>query len=225
MAFRLPPAILQKVLRFSAIKHEGGKFFLWEIPCFISELYTFVYLQRLLEDKLGQKGAHSILYNMGFLQAIKGIKMITERFGYAKSISDKDKLLEFNSGQGELVGTGRIKLVRKDYKKSIFISRISSPIAEEYKKFFGIQKNSIDCFLRGLAAGAFEGIIGKKMFSVETQCLATGKSYCEFVTKPMKSWSKEDCLFRIQSINEEKNMKELGAKIEPYIMSKEAFRF
>jgi predicted hydrocarbon binding protein len=219
MAFKPPPAILQRVMKFKAIQHKNGKFLLWDIPCFISELYTFIYEQRLLEDELGINKTASIFYNMGQIQVEKSAKMITERFGYAKTITERSKLADFNIGQSEMVGLGQFKFIRKDFDNGFFIVRGKSPIAEEYRRFFGIQKNHVDYLIRGMVGGMGNWLMGKKCLCVESQCLATGKQYCEFLIKPVEKWDKEDPLYKSQPIEKVKNMKELGARIEPYIFS------
>ena len=89
---------MQRVLRFKAIQHREGGVFLWGIPCFISQLYVYVYLQRLLEEEMGFQKTASILYNLGYFQAKEGMKMISERFGYAKTIPDKKKLNPLKTG-------------------------------------------------------------------------------------------------------------------------------
>ncbi len=219
MVFKPPPAILQRVMKFKAMQHKDGKFLLWGIPSIISEMYTFVYLQRLLENELGNKKAASILYSMGYLQAENGIRMVSDRFGYAKTIKDKRKLMEFNTGQCEMVGMGSVKCIMTDFKNEIFIIRGESTVAHEYKRFFGIQKNQVDHILRGAIGALVDLLINKKCLCVETKCLATGKQYCEFLVKPLDKWDNKDPLFKSQQIERVKNMKELGAKIEPYLAS------
>ncbi len=220
MAFKPPPAILQRVMKFKAIKHKEGKFLLWDIPCFISELYTFIYLQRLLEKELGVKKTADILYSMGYLQAEKGIKMVTDRFGYAKTISDKKKLMEFNLGQSEMVGMGQFEIIRLDFEDEILIIKGNPPAAHEYKRFFGTQKNPVDYFVRGSLGATGKLSFNKRCLCVETMCTAMGKQYCEFMVKPIDKWDKNDPIYKSQSIDRIRSMKDLGAKIEPYIISK-----
>jgi len=219
MAFRSPPAIVQRVLRFKAIQHREGGVFLWGIPCFISQLYIYVYLQRLLEEEMGARKTASILYHLGYFQAKEGMRMVSERFGYAKSMPDKKKLMEFNMGQTEMVGLGSFKCVRMDPGEGIFIFRGKSTIAGEYKRFFGIQKHPLDHILRGMGSIMAEMFTNKKCFCAETQCIAQGKQYCEFMVKPADKWDRNDPLYKTQKIDPVKSMKELGAKIEPYIIS------
>jgi predicted hydrocarbon binding protein len=218
MSLNLPPPILQKVAKFKAMQHKDGKFLIWGVPCFISELYVFIYLYKLLEDKYGYKEASSILYSMGYLQAQQGILMVNKRFGYAKTIQDKSKLLDFNMGQSEMVGAGKFEWLRKDFTQNTFIVKASSSFADEYKRFFSGQKNPVDHYARGELAALVTSVVEKECICVETRCMALGNSYCEFLIKPIESWKKDYIeLLKNQEISKLKTMKELGAKIEPYI--------
>jgi predicted hydrocarbon binding protein len=220
MALKLPsrpPKILEKAIRFNAMQWKDGKFLLWNVPGMLSQLYVVAYQQRLMENQFGPKKTASILYNAGELQGQQGTKIITEKFGYAKTIMDKRKLFEFNVGQGEIVGMGAFKVAIFDTDKNIFIITGDSTLAIEYSKFFGQQKEPIDHFLRGVMAGLMEVLIDKKMFCYETKCIAKGNTICEFIIKPMEMINKEDPTIREQLIEELPDMKGLGAKKEPYL--------
>jgi predicted hydrocarbon binding protein len=218
MAFRPPPAILQRVMRLKAINHKDGKFLLWGIPCFISQLYAYVYLYKLIESRSGKKESMSLNYSLGKLQGKQGFRMISKRFGYAETMHDKKMMLEFNSGQAELVGIGSLEWLKMDFDANHFILRVKSPIAEEYKRFFGLQKEPVDHFIRGEMTAYIEEISKKKIFTVETVCSAMGKPYCEFVSKPVEDWNKKDPMVKKQWVDDIPDMKKLGAKIEPYLV-------
>jgi hypothetical protein len=218
MAFKPPPEILQRVMRMKAIKIENGQFSLWGIPGTINTFFSVAYFQRLLEDRIGLPQAHNIFYSMGYLQAENGTEMVMKRFGYADSIPDRKKLMEFNSGQAEMTGLGQIEFVREDFKNNIFILKVSSGFAREYKRVFGMQKYCVDAYLRGSIDGGISPVVGTEMFTVETQCIVQGKPYCEFLMKPLKSWEKSDKFFKAQYVKREKTLKELGAKIESNVM-------
>ncbi|MFH1249201.1 MAG: V4R domain-containing protein [archaeon] len=216
MFFNEPSPLLQRVIRLKAIKHKDGKLTLWNIPGLLSALYVTVYQQRLME-KLHAKEAANILYNLGRFQAIQGFRMTAKHFGYAKSIESKRRLLEFNTGQSEIVGTGKYKWIKMDFEKNLFLVVGKSTLAEEYKRFFGIQKMPVDHFMRGQGAGYIEELTGKKMLCVETKCIAMGHEYCEFVIKQFGEWDKKDRLVKEQIFTQLPDMKNLGAKMEPYL--------
>jgi hypothetical protein len=216
MAFRPPPAIVQRVMRFKAIKHEDGKFLIFGNPAFIDPIYVQVYYHKLVEKKCGDE-ANRIRYYTAKLQAMIGTKIINERFGYAKTIPDKEKLTEFNQGQPEIMGLGQFQRVRMDFKNNLFIYSGRSPYAEEYKRFFGPQKGPVDYWLMGMWAGAFEAITNKKMLCIEKRCVAAGSKTCEFVIKPVKDWEKSELKKYEFLLKEAESMEELGGKMPPYI--------
>lgn len=216
MSFKPPPAIVQKVMRFKAIKHENGKFLIFGNPAFIDPIYIQVYYHKLIE-KISPEKANSIRYYTGKLQSTIGTKIINERFGYAKTITEKEKLTTFNQGQTELVGLGQYERVKLDFKNNIFIYRGKSPFAEEYKRFFGQQDNPVDYWIMGMWAGAFEEITGEKMLCIEKRCIAARSQFCEFVIKPVRKWEKSELKDYEFLLKEEKSMKELGGKMNPYI--------
>lgn len=206
-------------MAFRSLQYKKGKLLLWSIPAILTPVYSNVFLQRLMEKELGTKKTQSIFYALGNFQSKQTFQMISERFGYAKSVNDKKKLLIFNTGQAEMAGLGIWEWIKIDLDNNILIAKGKSSFAEEYKKFFGLSP-PVDYIMRGHANAFAEETTGKKMFTVETMCIANGKPYCEIVCKPIESWDKNDALFKEQSIEEmPSDIKELGAKIEPYIIA------
>lgn len=220
-AFRPPPAILQRVLAFKALQHKEGKVLLWGIPGVLSPVYSNVFLQRLMEKELGIKKTQSIFYILGNFHSRQTFKMISERFGYAQSIPDKKKLMIFQAGQAEMAGLGPWEWIRIDLDNVFFVAKGSSAFAEEYKRFFGVQNNPVDYIMRGHVNAFAETATNKKLFSVETRCIASGQPYCEIVTKPIEKWDKNDPLFKSQLVEDlPSDIKKLGAKIQPYLALK-----
>jgi predicted hydrocarbon binding protein len=220
MRFKAPPQLLERVLRFRAIQHKEGRVTLWGIPATINQSYSNVYLQKLIEKKYGAKECTNIFYSLGVFQGRAAFKMISDRFGYAKTFQDKKKLLKFELGQGIVTGHGIFNWIRMDFNKNVFISKGISPHAEEYKRFFGIQKNPVDHFLRGVGSAYIEEVIGKGTFCVESKCIARGDKYCEFMIKSLESWDRSDSKFKSQFVEKPLGMKELGSKIDSYIILK-----
>ena len=196
MASKAAPAILQKTLTKQHLNFKDGRVYLWGNPCFIDPVLIQVYYSRLIQKKCGEKEANRIRYYTAKLQALAGNKITNKRFGYAKTISDKKKLFLFNCGQAELLGLGKFEWIRLDFDKELFVCNTISPFAEAYKNFYGIQNQAVDLWLMGSWAGALEYILGKKMFTVESSCIAKGDKYCQFISRPIKRWEKNDSLYR-----------------------------
>lgn len=218
MAVKTTPGILEKTKRFKEIRHEGGKFLIWGNPAFIDPIYLQLYYHKLVENACGND-ANRIRYYVAKTQAIIGSRIISERFGYAKTIPDKKRLMDFLRGQTDILGLGHFENVRVDFKNNLFIYKTRSPYAEEYKRFFGFQKHPVDYWLMGMWAGAFENLINRKMLCLEINCIAAKSHWCEFVIKPVESWDKKSPEFKHNKflLKETKTLEELGAKIPPYL--------
>ena len=160
MVFNPPSALMQKVARFKALEHKDGKVLLWGVPCSVDPIYLQIYMYKLIINNSSNEIANSIRYHT----AIEGMKIVNERFGYAETIQDKKKLLEFNTGQTEVLGLGKFEIIKMDFENKLFIVKtIKSPFAEEYKRFFGIQKKAVDYWVMGMWTGAIETLVDTEM--------------------------------------------------------------
>lgn len=184
-------ALLEKVIRFKSIQHKDGKLLLWGIPGTLSPLYTSTFFLGLINSQLGKEQTAELFFNLGYYQGKETFKIISQKFGFAKTFNDQKKLLEFNTQQAPVVGNGIYKWVRMDFESKHFIVVGNSPFAEEYKKMFGISNSPIDYFMAGQITGYAESVVGDKLMCVETKCIANGKQNCEFVVKPINEIKKE----------------------------------
>jgi predicted hydrocarbon binding protein len=209
---------LQKVIGFRALKWKDGKLIIWNVPGFLSQLYTVVYQQRLMENQFGTRNTMETFYNTGKFQARKGVEMFNKRFGFSQKIQDIEKLLEFNIGQSEFVGLGRFQWVKLDFENEIFICVGKSSFAEEYKKFFGIQKGAVDHLIRGCATASIEAVLNKKMLGIETNCVGEGKPFCQIVVRPIEKWDRKIPRIKNQWANDLPDMKKLGAQKESFFI-------
>lgn len=189
MTIKLPSGILEKTKRFKELRHENGKVYLWNYTALIDPLITQAYYVRLLEKLCGREEINKARYFAGKIQAIKGLEIINQKFGYAKTIPGKKKLFYFNAGQSEILGFGKYKWTL-DFRKNYFVGTTRSPFAEEYMKMWGTQKAPVDHWFMGAWAGCAEAITKKKMVCVETRCIAKGNTICEFVVKSPDKWDK-----------------------------------
>ncbi|MBW2993521.1 4-vinyl reductase [Candidatus Woesearchaeota archaeon] len=221
MLIKTPSRILERIMRFKALQWKEGKVLLWGIPGLIMATYVFIYLQHSIEKNYNRKQMMNIMYNLGEFQSKQAFKIMNKRFGYAKTLADKIKLIKLHLEWCPFVGLGISKIIKLDLKNKIFLIHGKSAIAEEYKKFFGIQKdNMIDHYIRGLLNSFIEELLKEKMFTVETRCIASGNAYCEFIIKPMKKWNKNDKLVKSQMISEFKNVEEMEEKMHLFFASK-----
>lgn len=197
MGTEVHSSILQRIESFKAMEHKDGKLYLVGIPFSLIPILTHALLNKILLEKSPKNWA-SILYQLGNFQGRLGINSINKKFGYAKTINDKVKLINFNLGQGEVTGLGSWKLIRADTKQKSFIFKGKSPIAEKYRNIFGIQREIIDYYMSGIFSGLLSETFGEPFASIENQCIATGKEFCELVVKPLKSLSKKEVKYYLK---------------------------
>src|SRR3989344_7309417 len=94
MAFRPPPKILQKVMGFRSIKYEDGGVLIWGVPMTFDMLSVEAIKQNIMVKKFGKKETESLIYCLGRLQAYNGVKVLCEKFGYAKTSAEKENVLK-----------------------------------------------------------------------------------------------------------------------------------
>jgi len=209
-------SMVEKILRFNALKWKNGKVLLWNMPSLITALYVLVYQHATVEKLYGKQAVIDVFYNLGKFQAKQAFKIVEKRFGYGQKLS-KTNLLRFNTTWGEFIGIGKFKWVKVDMKSKTFILQGRSAVAEEYKKFFGIKKdNFVDHYIRGQAAGLIEELIDYPVFCIETKCIAAGHPLCSFIIKPLDEL-KTHPLFKSQKPKKQfEKFSHLGAQKDAY---------
>ena len=119
-------------------------------------------------------GGEAFLYHIGYtLGEIAGQKYLTEK------VSEdfiKEDALAFQA-----YGWGIPEIVRIDLEEPEIIIRLHDLFESKHAKG---KKNKANChFVRGFLAGLFTKFLGKKMFAIETKCVAKGDPYCEFLVR------------------------------------------
>jgi len=186
------------------IKFNDGRVLFHNVPMMVFPVYTVALLSKLMQRV--PKGP-SALYFMGYQQGLKCAGITRDFFGY------KRKVLETLLQHSDMVGTGRVKLVREDFEHKHFIFRFEvSPIAEEIARYYGQQKEAMDHYERGVVAGFIKLVHeGKEEFvAIETRCMAKGDQYCEIVVKEKSAWDRKDPVVKQQWPEEIASLKELG---------------
>lgn len=86
-----------------------------------------------------------------------------------------------------IAGWGKSELVKYDVDNDIGVFRTFNPLIGS--QFIGKSSKPVDHIWRALTAGGQSRIFDKEMDWVETQCVATGAPFCEFLFKPRKLFS------------------------------------
>lgn len=176
-------SLTNRVKTLNEIKYSENNLLIWGIPGFAVSQFIFIYLQKLLEANYGKNGK-DVMYETGRQTGFMTTEMLKQRFGH----KDMEKLFKIAVEQTELVGYGKLRLVNVDSEKKHFFVNIESNIAKEYARMFGLQKEPVCYFLRGAIAGCVNSITNEELICVETNCMVSGKSTCEFVVKPLKDF-------------------------------------
>ena len=195
------PSVKDRVVAFKSMKYINDGLYLWDIPIVIHSLATEAVAQKLMVDRCGSQNCSEVFYNSGELQAYNAVKGLTEKYGFDKLLKSRKKLLEFNSSQQETIGRGPLTCLKFDTKEDIYIFSSPSTFAAQYKRVFGLQKEPVDFFVRGQLCGFIEYLVGKKLFCVETKCIAVGDDKCEFIIKPLEKWDKKDKYYQKQKLD------------------------
>ncbi|MBN1792720.1 4-vinyl reductase [Candidatus Woesearchaeota archaeon] len=181
-------AFMKKLIFGNQIKYAPeGYLMVLGSPGFLLSLNVLVLTQKLLEEEFGKKG-RDVMFKILEMQTKMGAKMMLDRFGYAP-----EKALDLQTGHAEMIGAGTLELVKVDVKNQHYILRSQSTFAKEYIKTFGPQKRPVDAMLMGgLTTLLKEMTRNKNLVGVETQCIAQGKPYCEFVIRDKKYVNMKD---------------------------------
>ncbi|MBN2142423.1 4-vinyl reductase [Candidatus Woesearchaeota archaeon] len=185
---------MRKLLFEKQIKHEaGGYLMVLGSPGYLLSLNVMVIVHKLLEEEFGKKGS-DVFYKILEIQTKMGAKMMIKRFGYSPQ-----KALEMQQGHAEMIGAGTVDLVHVDTEKNQYILRAQSTYAKEYLKTFGLQKYPVDVLFRGgMTSLLREMTQNEDLICIETQCIAQGKPYCEFVIKNKSEFNLKDSLIKRQ---------------------------
>ncbi|MFH1391526.1 MAG: V4R domain-containing protein [Candidatus Diapherotrites archaeon] len=137
-------------------------------------------LQKGLVEATGFRKAYENIY----LSAKNGSMEYNKNFIKKQNFSDKRKIIDWQKKIVTFAGWGEVVVAEIDFEKNEYIAHFkNSPFPEIYGK----ANYHIDIIPAGFIAGAFEAGLNKKLDCLETKCIATGSTYCEFkVAAPEK---------------------------------------
>ncbi len=179
------PTLIQKMYAHQAISFNEGEFIMLGWPAIVFPLNTFIMIQKISDDHSNNDFSNT-LYHIGYQQGIKATKNLLEKYGY----TDKKKLVDLLLQNPRLWGGGILEMIRIDFKNCVLIIKnTNTPMAKQYVKMFGIQKNPTDHFLRGIIAGTAAALFDSNdIIGIETKCIAQGNPFCLFEAKKKNEW-------------------------------------
>ncbi len=204
MADVVLPKLVWELTSRKSIAFENGILTFWGIPRVFMPYSFFSALQEHLFEK--DPGiTKDILYILGFIQAYNGTKILTNVFG----VKTSDQFFHMVYEQSLMIGAGSVKEVKATGENSFTVRYEHSPIACEFSKAYGKQKNPIDHYLRGLISGSYQAWYGKNFVAIERQCQAQGYDECLFEIKEMSEWKNADELAKGQLMEDEQTLSKL----------------
>jgi hypothetical protein len=166
---------------------EGGYLMVLGSPGYLLSLDVMVMVHKLLETEFGKKGS-DVFFKILEMQTQMGAEMMIKRFGYSP-----EKALIMQQGHAEMIGAGTVEIVHSDSKKNHYILRAHSTYAKEYFNLFGVQSDPVDVLFRGGMTSLLRVMTkNNNLMCVETQCIAQGKPFCEFVIKDKSEFDLKD---------------------------------
>ena len=188
--------------------HDYGSVSIWNVPSCYYPTNTVCSYQKLMEKSGNQELFKQISYDVGRLQGLISVKMMSSFFG----IKNPKEIIDSLTMQSSFMGFGIMEIIKFDEKTSSFIiANKTTPYAKEYLKLFGKQKGSIDHYFAGLFCGTFSEMMKKELICQETQCIAKGDKVCLFETRPAKENEKKG-LFTHEELSKVLELKQLLKK-------------
>ena len=182
--------MLQRVLanKNQFFQHKDGTFKLLGMYGRIVPIFTLVFIEKLFEDNFDKKKVDDLLYLAGESQSYSATAWTVNKIGIPVK-GNELKIFRENSGHGEITGAGKTKIIKFDMKNKIIIAKIDNNIfCKQYQKCFGIQKECVDHYVRGLFSGTAKFLFGEDVIVIPKECASMGKKWCIYKIVPQKEY-------------------------------------
>jgi predicted hydrocarbon binding protein len=169
---------LKKKYKNRIFEFSNGRINMLGISGFITPMIVIALFYYVAKKRYGKK-IDDIFYETGKHHGLTYGKKIIEEVNLKQNEIAIKRILETIG----FFGFGKPEIMRLDLKnRKIIFKVMENPLAKEYLKIFGRQKEGIDFLLAGFTAGLIETIIGK-IDVIETKCITEASPYCIFETK------------------------------------------
>jgi len=184
---------IMRVIAKSLISHtiaydsKQGILNLWGMPYFIISNDALANLQKTMIDNFG-KEFQDIIFTLGKLHGYNATSILLKKYGLLFR-GDYKLFVE----QSNLVGVGSVTMEKTDLEthEHNVISK-NTPLANSYKKLFGIQTEPVDHYLMGLASGVSMALDGWDSLAIEEKCISMGDLECKFRVIDKSKLNKND---------------------------------
>ena len=185
--------LLVRIVGHRCITFDGSRVYYWKVPMIVLPMSILSKLQHDLSTKLGPD-VNKYLFNLGKIQGENGTNILIKKYNFKANSED----LRFFLEQTKFVGIGVLEDIDKDISKYYLrLRNTTSPFAIAYKEIYGLQKESVCNYMRGLIAGASQAVCAnvnneeREMTAIETKCIAKGDPYCEFEIREKNKFDKK----------------------------------
>jgi len=168
-----------ELLNSGNVKFDENRLLILNAFQLIFPISVFLKLREFLIKEVGTEKCNIILKEIGKYQVQQGLKRYKKLLQINKlSI---EKITEFGLKHIELLGMGKLQLIRAQTKPiHVIYNIINNPVAIEYKLLYKITNEPIDAYLSGILEGAYSIIFQKDINCMETLCIAKGDKVCQF---------------------------------------------
>jgi predicted hydrocarbon binding protein len=128
--------------------------------------------QKMLIDSLGMEKAYDSIYGA----ARKGSLKYNSEFIKKQHMSDKRKILDWQTKIVSFAGWGEIEIAMVDFKASRFVAHFKN---SPYPLSYGKVKYAADFIATGFVAGGLSAMTKTNLDAVETKCRSRGDPFCE----------------------------------------------
>jgi len=163
---------------------KDGNIKVWDIPMNIIPTFVLRDLQKDLIETMGYRKAFEKIYS----NTKSGSAEYNKNFIKSQGFTDKRKIIDWQTKIVSLSGWGTIEIAKIDFENDAYVAHFKEiPFARQYGKV----KYPVDFLVCGFIAGGFSAALGKNLECYETQCIAQGKPYCEFIVGQKKTIDKK----------------------------------
>lgn len=149
-------------------------------------IFSLVFLEKLFEENFGKKNVDDLLYLIGETQSYNASLWTVQKVGIPRE-GNELKIFKETAGHTELVGVGVTDIIRFDFKNKLIVVTIKNNIfCKQFKEFFGIQKEAVDHYVRGLMGGLGKFVFNEEVIVAQNECPSMGKSKSIYKIFPCK---------------------------------------
>jgi len=152
----------------------------------IIPVLSLVLMEKVLEENFGKKKVDDLLYLVGEAQSYNATLWTIQKVGIPVK-GNELRIFNETSSHSELTGYGIHKPIKFDMKnKFIMISFRNSIFSQQYLKLFGVQKEPVDHYLRGLLGGIAKFFFNEEVVVSCDECISMGKKRTIYKAFPRK---------------------------------------